>query len=198
MEINSPFVKNNKSTSSIPPLCWTLPYGDNIWHFNDQDTANFLNDYFASISTVNDSEIQLPPFTKTTDISRSQINYTKLEIETIIEVLNSNKASGDDDISHKMLKGVSKTVSKALCILINRSFDEGIYPDIWKLANVIPIFKKGDKSQPSNYRPVALLSYIGKQQERIVFRICIIFLLAIIFCTSTNLIFYLITLQCFS
>ena len=53
---------------------------------------------------------------------------------------------------------------------MNRSFDEGIVPDIWKLANVIPTFKKGDKSEPSNYRPVELLSCIGKLQERIVFK----------------------------
>ena len=53
---------------------------------------------------------------------------------------------------------------------MNRSFDEGFFPDIWKLANVIPIFKKVDKSQPSNYRPFALLSCIGKLQERFVFK----------------------------
>ena len=53
---------------------------------------------------------------------------------------------------------------------MSRSFSEGIFPDTCKLANVIPIFKKGDKSQPSNYRPVALLSCIGKLQERIVFK----------------------------
>ena len=53
---------------------------------------------------------------------------------------------------------------------MNRSFEEGIFPDIWKIAYVIPIFKKGDKSQQSNYRPVALLSCIGKLQERIVFK----------------------------
>ena len=43
-----------------------------------------------------------------------------------------------------------------------------VFPDIWKLANVIPIIKKGNKYQPSNYRPVALLSCIGRLQERIV------------------------------
>ena len=63
-------------------------------------------------------------------------------IEYIIEVLNPNKASGDDGISHKILKGVSKSVSRPLCILMNRSFDAGFFPDTWKLANVIPIFKK--------------------------------------------------------
>ena len=65
---------------------------------------------------------------------------------------------------------VSKSVSKPFCIFMNRSFEEGIFPDIWKIANVIPIFKKGDKFPPSNYRPVALLSCIGKLQERIVFK----------------------------
>ena len=49
--------------------------------------------------------------------------------------------------SHKMLNCVSKSVSNPLCILMNRSFDEKIFPDICKLENVIPIFKKGDKSQ---------------------------------------------------
>ena len=69
-------------------------------------------------------------------------------METLIEVLNHNEASGDDGISHKMLKGVSKSVSKPLCILMKIV---GIFQDIWKLANNIHIFKKGDKSQPSNY-----------------------------------------------
>ena len=44
---------------------------------------------------------------------------------------------------------------------MNKSFDGGIFPDIWKRASVVPIFKKGNKS---------LLSYIGKLQERIVFK----------------------------
>ena len=55
-----------------------------------------------------------------------------------------------------MLRGVSKSVSKPVCILMNRSFEEGIFPDIWKISNGIPRFKKGDKSQPSNYQPVGL------------------------------------------
>ena len=44
--------------------------------------------------------------------------------------------------------------SKPLCIVMNRSFDEGKIPDIWKRANAVLILKKGDKSQPSNHRPL--------------------------------------------
>ena len=128
-------------------------------------------------------------------LSLSEINCTEYEIETIIEVLNPNKASGDDGISDKMLKGVSKSVSKSLCILMNRSLSEGIFPDTSKLANVIPIFKKGDKSQPSNYRPVALLSCIGELQERIVFKNLYNFLLDNNLYTSINLVFYHTTQQ---
>ena len=89
-------------------------------------------------------------------------------------------------------------VSKPLCILMNRSFDEGIFPDTWKLANVIPIFKKGDKSQPCNYRPVALLSCIGKLQERTVLKICITLSYKIMSYTSINLGSYRTTQQFFS
>ena len=132
--------------------------------------------------------------------SLSEINCTEHEIETIIEVLNPNKASCDDAISHKMLNGVSKSVSKPLCILMKRSFSEGIFPDTWTLANVIPIFKNGDKSQPSNYWPVALLSCIGKLQEMIVLKKLYNFLLDnnLLYKTSINLVSYHTTQQFFS
>ena len=59
---------------------------------------------------------------------------------------------------------------------MKRSFNEGTFPDIWKLANVFPVLKKEDKSQPSNNRAVALLRCIRKLQERIGFKNMYIFL----------------------
>ena len=69
-----------------------------------------------------------------------------------------------------MLKAVAKEVSVPLNILFNRPFREGKFSDIWKYSNVIPIPKKGDSSDPSNFRPVSLLSNVAKLQERIVFK----------------------------
>ncbi|MCG7883227.1 MAG: reverse transcriptase family protein [Candidatus Thiodiazotropha endolucinida] len=69
-----------------------------------------------------------------------------------------------------MLKAVAKEISVPLCILFNRSFREGIFATSLKESNVLPLFKKGDKSLPANYRPISLLCNIGKLQERIVFK----------------------------
>ncbi|MCG7876809.1 MAG: reverse transcriptase family protein [Candidatus Thiodiazotropha endolucinida] len=69
-----------------------------------------------------------------------------------------------------MLKPVAKEISIPLSILFNRSFREGKLSETWKHSNVIPLPKKGDNSEPSNFRPVSLLSGIGKLQERIVFK----------------------------
>ena len=69
-----------------------------------------------------------------------------------------------------MLKLVSKEVYTPLSILFNKPFNEGNFAMKWKESNVLPLHKKGDKFQPSNYRPISLLSNIAKLQERIVFK----------------------------
>ena len=69
-----------------------------------------------------------------------------------------------------MLKGCIRSISAPLCILFNRSISEGVFPDLWKRATITPLFKKGDKSFPSNYRPVSLLSSSGKILERIIYK----------------------------
>ena len=60
--------------------------------------------------------------------------------------------------------------AEPLCLLFNKSLHERVFPDQWKIAYVIPLFKSGDKSLPSNYRPVSLLSCVSKLLEKIVFK----------------------------
>ena len=81
---------------------------------------------------------------------------------------------------------------------MNRSFDQGIFPDVWKIANIISIFKKGDKSLPPNCKPVSLLSCIGKLQEKMFLRTCTTILLIITYCINTSQDFFPTTLQIFS
>ena len=141
-----------------------------FFFFLDSEKAEILNKYFVSISTVDDNNTQLPGFEQKCQSLLTDIECSPDEIETLIKLLNVNKATGPDIISNKMLKSVSEEISVPLSILFNRSFREGKFAQTWKKANVLPLFKQGDKSLPSNYRPVSLLSGVGKLQERIVFK----------------------------
>ena len=100
----------------------------------------------------------------------SSITCTPHEVASLIEILNPNKAAGSDGISNKMLKAVAKEVAVPLSILLNRSLREGKFAHIYKHSNVIPLPKKEDKSDLSNFRRISLLSNVGKLQERIGFK----------------------------
>ena len=56
-----------------------------------------------------------------------------------------------------------------LCDLFNKSLKSGIFPDDWKCARVIPLFKQGDASDLNNYRPISVISVVAKVFERIVY-----------------------------
>jgi hypothetical protein len=84
------------------------------------------------------------------------------EIIDIISILDSNKATGPDKISNKMIISIKNEIAKPLCLLFNKSLRLKKYPRSWKIAHVIPLFKNGDKSLPSNYRPVSLLYCVSK------------------------------------
>ena len=154
------------SENPIPPLI----NNNNETAVSDSEKANFLNDFFVSISNVDDSNTQLPEFTTKCDTSISDISISEQDVSDILKNLATNKACGADGISHRMLKGCSTTISKPLCYLFNKSLTHTIFPSSWKVANVMPLFKKGDKAAPANYKPISLISCIGKVMEIIMFK----------------------------
>ena len=89
-----------------------------------------------------------------TDSVLDRIDISEEEIKDVIVNLDPNKASGPDLISNKMIKKVAGAIAKPLQIIFNCSLRESVFPDIWKLGNLVPLFKKGDKSLAANYRPV--------------------------------------------
>ena len=85
-------------------------------------------------------------------------------------LLNCNKASGPDLISPRLLKEGCEILSRPLTKIFNLCLSSSYFPLIWKQANVVPVHKKGDKTNVSNYRPISLLSCIGKIFEKCVFK----------------------------
>uniref|UniRef100_A0A8C5M334 Reverse transcriptase domain-containing protein n=1 Tax=Leptobrachium leishanense TaxID=445787 RepID=A0A8C5M334_9ANUR len=79
--------------------------------------------------------------------------------------VNVNKAPGPDGIHPRVLRELCVEICKPLFLIFQDSFLSGIVPEDWRKADVIPIFKKGLKFVPGNYRPVSLTSVAGKVFE---------------------------------
>jgi hypothetical protein len=159
-------VYGNKKSIGIPALLV-----DNKPVTTSANKASSFVKYFADQQTLPPLPFnhQLPPLIFTTDSRMDQVMTTEEEVLKLIKALDTGKANGPDGISNKLLKETAESIAKPLADLFNKSFELGKVPKIWKQANLCPIFKKEDKSLVSNYRPISLLSCLGKVQERVVY-----------------------------
>ena len=134
--------------------------------------ASLLNEFFADQTRL-DTGSASPD---TSSLFPNPDNLTSLhttpsKVYDVLSHLPVKKAGGLDGITPHLLRACAPGVAVSLASLFNRSFCEGVFPSAWKRALVIPAFKRGDKSNPTNYRPISLLSSVAKVAERIVFDI---------------------------
>ena len=101
---------------------------------------------------------------------------TEDEVLKLINSLKNTKSVGVDDISSFILKASAPAIVKSLTYIINKSLLEGTFPKRWKTAKIVPVFKKGDKTQADNYRPISLLSCVSKVLEKVVQKQLILYL----------------------
>ena len=136
--------------------------------------ANSLNMFFRNIPEEIEKKL-IPPNKDFSHYLKDPANNTfymsptnARDVEQKLKTLKTNKAVGANSIPTKILKTYSKFLSKPLSELINLSFAQGKFPTILKIAKVIPIHKKGGKSECDNYRPISLTSNISKLLEKLV------------------------------
>ena len=140
------------------------------------DMANSFNKYFIEVGPNLDKlipnsnllwndNVYLPP-----RIPHSLLLYpsTPNEISDIISSLDDYKSSGPSTISIKILKIATNHISCTFSDIRNISFNGGIFPDINKIAKVIPIYKDGSMTDINNYCPISLLPIFSKIMEKIV------------------------------
>ncbi len=158
-------LRSKHTSSTIPTLIH-----DGIEASADTDKVELLNSFFSKQSTIDDSGHILPPAPPPSDTSTylSSISISPKDVTDAISLVNPGKASGPDLISPRLLREGTRELSIPLSEYFNKLIQKSHFPISWKLANVTPIFKKSDPSSPQNYRPISLLSCIGKLMERCV------------------------------
>ena len=151
-----------KDTQGIPPL--KRRNGNGVAE-SELEQADEFNGQFTDVFNKNEhSQVPLPnrsaPFMN--DIV-SAVGVTKL-----LKGLNPSKALGPDELHPRVLKELASELGPVFAHLFQQSIDTGEIPKEWSLANICPLFKKGDRSLACNYRPVSLTCVPCKLLEHIV------------------------------
>ena len=132
--------------------------------------AELFNSSFANqCSSVQNSSVLPTDFELFRDKSFSNIIFTDNDVGRIISSLDPNKAHGHDMMSIRLLKICGNSINKPLGLIFRACLEHGIFSQIWKKANVVPIHKKNDKQSIRNYRPVSLLPICGNIFERLLY-----------------------------
>ncbi|CAL4160470.1 unnamed protein product, partial [Meganyctiphanes norvegica] len=134
---------------------------------NDKDICDILGRYFNSVYTAQ-SNGEMPDMETLCEREINEIEVTQEDVQIRLEKLNVTKSCGPDNIHPLVLQKTASATCVPLKLIFNRSLGTGECPDDWRSANVTPIHKKGDRTNPSNYRPVSLTSQVCKVLESIV------------------------------
>ena len=136
---------NEAKIPIIPPL---LENGLFITDFTEK--AQLFNDYFILQCTTIDTGSELPQHIPTPTSLINEFNISEEKILNIIRSLNPNKAHGWDGISIRMIKISDASLLTPLKIIFTNCLRQGVFPDIWKCAKVVPGHKKNEKNVKSN------------------------------------------------
>ena len=144
---------------------------------NKKDVSNAMNNFFCTIGRELADKIQPainPLLSGEYEINndKAKFHFEAVELKDIRDAfakVKTAKSFGTDNISSYFLKLALPYIENSLAFLFNTSIETSQFPDSWKVARIAPIFKDGDKTEKSNYRPISVLPVISKLFEKLVF-----------------------------
>ena len=131
---------------------------------NEPFKAKILSEQYSSVFK-RDTKKRMPPISGPRYRSMPRIKISVNGVETLLKKLNPKKAVGPDRVPTNLLKDHADIMSPVLQVIFQQSLDTGIVPSDWKQANVVAVFKIGDKNAAANYRPVSLTCILCKVLE---------------------------------
>uniref|UniRef100_A0A670IXP3 Reverse transcriptase domain-containing protein n=1 Tax=Podarcis muralis TaxID=64176 RepID=A0A670IXP3_PODMU len=134
----------------------------------DTERAELLNAFFASVFSDKENNARPEEFGANDSAEETQPRITKEIVQEYLASLDVFKSPGPDELHPRVLKELADVISEPLAVIFENSWRTGEVPADWRRANVVPIFKKGKREDPNNYRPVSLTSIPGKILEQII------------------------------
>ena len=164
------------SLASKPKVC-AVHSSDGCLTSSDQDTAETFNEFFVSLfSPESDSPDNLPLLPSPSS-SFCSFSVSEEVVSSVIKSLPSHSSPGPDGISNLLLKVGDRSLLGAISLLFSLILKNGAMPKEWKTATVIPIHKKGSRSECKNFRPISLTCTLCKVFERILKDLMVAYLL---------------------
>ena len=162
------FFKYVNSKLTVRPEISALTRENGELTHDETEMCNISNGYFHSAFNQPIDGEDLPEMECICDVDISNITITPDIVKKKLEKLNKYKSSGPDNIHPHVLREAASSICIPLSMIYKDSLEVGETPEDWRTANVTPIFKKGDRNSPANYRPISLTSQVCKVLESIV------------------------------
>ena len=171
--INKIIGKSNDKTSIINHI--TV---ENVCYYDAKDVANKFSEFYSTVGAnlaqnINKNETNIIKFLNKINKNDKMMYLdpiTPTEIKQLINKLPAKDSSVYDNISNNLLKHIKESVIKPLTYILNLSLSRGVFPENMKLAEIIPLYKKGARNEVSNYRPISLLITMSKLLEKCMYK----------------------------
>ena len=164
------YISQYRSTSEIP----SSVHFENVFSQTPEQTCDLFSTFFQSVflpSTIPDN-FCISDFNQsnknTPDFILHDITVTRLQERKVLETLDTTKGAGTDNLPGIFFKETASVIDLPLSYLFNKCLSDGIFPEVWKSARIVPVHKDGSKSDVTNYRPISILPILSKVFERLV------------------------------
>ena len=150
----------------------------NVLEYNAKKITEKFREYFSSVGKKFADKVDKPKHSVQyycNKITRNEKSLfmtpcTETEVGGFMQQLPTKISSGHDNISNILLKSIGAYIVKPLTQVFNNSISMGIFPDVMKLAEVVPLYKSKERFLETNYRPISLLTTMSKLLEKIVYK----------------------------
>ena len=143
---------------------------DNNIPVAENDTATYINNYFANIGPKL-AENFSKPWHYTGERTNLRLDDIIIGVDDVIKLSKESditKSSAIENVSSRIIKDAFLAIPGKVCQLFNATIAQGVFPSEWKYATIVPLQKEGDRDNVTNLRPVSLLPLPGKILEKIV------------------------------